>query len=159
MTSDIALHEGFVSLYTREAGAVATSPAGTAPVAEPFTIAEERVARGEMRPAGTTRRDGRTLEAFTGPARPFLVGEGEGTIAPAGATVRFLRDQGTDRPVELRIPAVRLAADGVGSAAVPAQRYVVTGFREYPATEESMTVFDISAVYDGAGAATTATTP
>ena len=40
----------------------------------------------------------------------------------------------------------------------PAQRYVVTGFREYPATEEAMEVFDLYAVYDGAGTATTGTT-
>ena len=35
---------------------------------------------------------------------------------------------------------------------------MVTGFREYPATEEAMEVFNLSAIYDGAGTATTGTT-
>ena len=68
--------------------------------------------------------------------------------------MRYLRDGDTGQPVELRIPALRIAADGAAPAAVPAQRYVVDEYREYPATEEAMRVFDLSAAYDGAGVTT-----
>ena len=154
VTSDVALRDGFVSLYTPEAGGVVQSPAGSAPVTEPFGIADALADAGDLAAAGTVERDGRTLEAFTGPAEPFVLGDGDGRVTPAGAEVRYLRDRDTGQPVELRIPAVRIAADGAGSAALPAQRYVVDEYREYPATEEAMGVFDLSAAYDGAGVTT-----
>ena len=57
--------------------------------------------------------------------------------------------------MELSIPAAACAAAGADPTALPAQRYVVAGFREYPATEEAMEVFNLSAVYDGAATTTT----
>jgi hypothetical protein len=154
VTSDVALREGFVSLYTPDAGGVVTSPAGSAPVTEPFTIARALVDAGDLKADGTVERDGRTLEAFAGPAGPFVTGGG-GTAAPAGATVRYLRDRDTGQPVELRIPAVRVTAEAGGDPTrLPAQRFLVTEYREYPATEEAMGVFDLSAIYDGAGTET-----
>jgi hypothetical protein len=154
VTSDVALREGFVSLYTPEAGGVVTSPAGSAPVTEPFTIARSLVEAGDLTADGTAERDGRALEAFTGPAGPFVAGDG-GTVEPAGAAVRYLRDRDTGQPLELRVPPLRVVAEAGGDPArLPAQRFVVTGYREYPATEEAMEVFDLSAVYDGAGTET-----
>jgi hypothetical protein len=154
VTSDVALSEGFVSLYTPDSGGVVTSPAGSAPVTEPFTIARALVESGDLTADGTEEREGRTVEAFTGPAGPFVAGDG-GTVEPAGAAVRYLRERDGGEPVELRIPVVRVTAEGGGgSARLPAQRYVVSEYREYPATEEAMEVFDLSAIYDGAGATT-----
>ena len=158
VSSDVALSDGFVSVWTPEAGSVISSPAQTGFTPDPFALADEMVAQGALTAAGTVQRDGREVQVYRGPAETFLLAGAEGTIAPAGAEVRYTRDEATGRPVELRVPASRVSITNASPERFPAQRYVVTGFREYPATEEAMAVFNLSAIYDGAGTATTGTT-
>jgi hypothetical protein len=154
VASDIALKDGFLAVWTPEAGQVVISPAQSAVWPDPFTAADALVNQGTLTKAGTVTRDGRELQVYRGSAEYFLLSGTEGSFAPAGATVRYLRDEDAGRPVELRVPAARVTPKGGASSQVPAQRFLVTGFREYPATEEAMGVFDLSAIYDGAGTAT-----
>jgi hypothetical protein len=148
VSSDISLSDGFFALYTAESGGVVVSPAGSAPSPDPFSLVDGLVAQGALTDAGTVRRDGREVQVYTGSARPLLLGDDRGTMEPADASVRYLRDEAAGRPVELRIPAARIAPEGGPAARIAAQRYVVTGAREYAATEEAMEVFDLSAIYD-----------
>jgi hypothetical protein len=155
VSSDVALSDGFVSLWTPETGSVVESPAQSGFSPDPLAVADEMVDAGALIASGTEQRDGREIQVYRGPAAAFLLAGAEGTIGPADAVVRYLRDDTTGRPVELRIPAARVLPKGGPAARLPVQRYVVTGFREYPATEEAMEVFDLKAVYDAAGTATT----
>jgi hypothetical protein len=158
VASDIALSEGFLEVWTPEAGQVMETPAQAAVSPDPFSAADALVDQGTLTAAGTVMRDGQELQAYTGSPEYFLLSGAKGTFAPAAATVRYLRDDAADRPVELRIPAARVTPEGGPATRVPVQRFVVTGFREYPATEEAMEVFDLKALYDGAGTGT-ATAP
>lgn len=155
VTSDVALSDGFVSLWTPDTGSVVESPAQSGFSPDPFAIADEMVEGGGLVASGTEQRDGREIQVYRGPADTFLLAGAEGTIDPANAIVRYLRDDSTGRPVELRLPAARVMPKDGAPARFPVQRYVVTGFREYPATEEAMEEFDLKAVYDQAGTATT----
>ncbi len=155
VASDIALSDGFLAVWTPEAGQVVSTPAQTAVSPDPFAVADGLVAEGTLTEAGTVTRDGKELQVYTGSPEYFLLAGAEGTFAPAAAEVRYLRDEDADRPVELRVPAARVTPSDGASSQVPVQRFVVTGFREYPATEEAMEVFNLSAIYDGAGAGAT----
>lgn len=155
VTSDIALSDGFLAVWTPESGQVISAPAQAAVSPDPFALADGLVEDGTLRAAGTVTRDGKELKAYTGPPDAFLLSGTEGTVTAAGAKVRYLRDEAAGRPVELRIPAASVAPKGGQAAQVPAQRFVVTGFRQYPATEKAMEVFDLSAIYDGTGTTTT----
>jgi hypothetical protein len=153
--SDVALSEGFLAAYLPEAGQVAESPAGSASSPDPFTIADGLVEDGTLTADGTVQRDGREVQVYTGSPEFFLLAGGVGTFEPADAELRYLRDDADGRPVELLIPAATVRTEDAPAVRSPAQRYVVTGFREYPATEEAMEVFDLKAVYQDPGAATT----
>lgn len=155
VASDIALSDGFLAVWTPESGQVVSAPAQAAVSPDPFALADGLVADGTLTSAGTVTRDGTRLNVYTGPPDAFLLAGTEGTVTAAGAKVRYLRDEAAGRPVELRVPGARVAPTGGTAARVPAQRFVVTGFREYPATEKAMEVFDLSAVYDQAGTTTT----
>ena len=148
--SDVALEGGFLAAYTAEAGGVVESPAGTAASPDPFTIADGLVEDGTLTAAGTAQRDGREVHVYTGSPEYFLLGGGQGSFEPADAELRYLRDEASGRPVELLIPAATLRGTGVPPARVPQQRYIVTGARDHPATEEAMEVFDVKAIYDAA---------
>jgi len=154
VASDIALSGGFLEVWTPEAGQVIESPAQSAVSPDPFAAADALVDEGVLTAAGTVRRDGRELQAYTGSPEYFLLAGRAGTFAPADATARYVRDEGSGRPVELRIPGAVVTPQGAAPQRIPAQRYVVTGVREYPATEEAMEVFDLKAVYDDPGTAT-----
>jgi hypothetical protein len=158
VASDVSLSGGFLEVWTPEAGQVIESPAQSAVSPDPFAVADVLVEQGTLTAGGTVRRDGRELQAYTGSPEYFLLAGRAGTFAPAGATARYLRDEAEGRPVELRIPAAVVTPEGGSAERFPAQRYVVTGVREYPATEEAMEVFDLKAIYDGAGTGT-ATAP
>ena len=155
VASDIALSDGFLAVWTPESGQVVSAPAQAAVSPDPFALADGLVEDGTLTAAGTVTRDGTALKVYAGPPDAFLLAGTEGTVTAGDAKVRYLRDEAAGRPVELQVPAATVAPTGGTAARVPAQRFVVTGFREYPATETAMEVFDLSAVYDGAGTATT----
>jgi hypothetical protein len=154
VVSDVALSEGFFTYYTPGSGLV-QDPAGSALSPDPFALADDLVEQGGLTAAGTVRRDGTEIQSYTGPAEPILLGGRPGTIDPADATMRYLRDEAAGRPVELRIAAARVHPEDGPPSRLPAQRYLVTDVREYAATEEAMAVFDLEAAYDEAGTATT----
>jgi hypothetical protein len=158
VASDIALSDGFLQVWTPEAGQVVESPAQSAVSPDPFAAADGLVAQGTLTAAGTVTRDGKELQVYTGSPEYFLLAGAAGTYSPSGATARYLRDDDADRPVELQIPAARVAPKDGAATRLPVQRYVVTGVREYPATEEALEVFDLKAVYES-GDAGTATAP
>lgn len=154
VASDVALSDGFLAVWTPESGQVVSAPAQTAVSPDPFALADRLVEDGTLTAAGTDTRDGTELNVYTGAPDAFLLAGTEGTVTAATAKVRYLRDEAAGRPVELQVPAARVAPTGGTAARVPAQRFVVTGFREYPATESAMEVFDLAAVYDRVGTTT-----
>jgi hypothetical protein len=153
VVSDVALSGGFFTYYTPDAGVV-EGPAGSAPSPDPFDFADGLVSDGRLVAAGTARRDGREVQVYRGSARPLLLGTNGGTIEPAGAAIRYLRDDATGRPVELRIDAARVDPEGGPPGRLPVQRYLVTGVEEVPATEDAMRVFDLRAAYPDVPAST-----
>ncbi|MGE0029093.1 MAG: hypothetical protein AB7O78_10015 [Thermoleophilia bacterium] len=155
LASDIALSDGFLEVYTPEAGQVVESPAQSAVSPDPFAIADGLVAAGTLTKAGTVTRDGRELQVYTGSPEYFLLAGAKGSFSPIDAKVRYLRDDAAGRPVELRIPAATVTTEAVSNQRTPTQRFVVTNFREYPATEEAMEVFDLKTAYDGVATGTT----
>ena len=155
--SDVALSDGFLAAYIPEAGQVSEAPAGSASSPDPFSIADALIDDGTLTADGTVQRDGREVQVYTGSPELFLLAGGEGTIAPADAELRYLREDATGRPVELVIPAVTIRTEGAQPVRSPVQRYVVTDVRDVPATQEAMEVFDLKAAYDEAGTATSTT--
>jgi hypothetical protein len=155
VVSDVALSDGFLAAYLPEAGQVTEAPAGSSSSPDPFTVADGLVESGTLTADGTVRRDGREVQVYTGSAELFLLGGGPGTVAPADAELRYLRDDAAGRPVELVIPAATIRPEGGQALRSPLQRFVVTDVRDTPATEEAMGVFDLKAAYDEAGTATT----
>lgn len=154
LASDIALSDGFVEWRTDD-GQIIESPAPSRMSPDPFTIADEMVEAGALTKAETVTRDGRELQVYTGSPEYFLLAGAKGSFTPVDAELRYLRDDAAGRPVELRVPAATVTKESVSNERTPTQRFVVTGFREYPATEEAMKVFDLKAAYDGAGTGTT----
>jgi hypothetical protein len=132
VASDVALSDGFLSVWTPEAGQVVSPARG-----------RRRATAGSSRPrpGRPSTSCWRAPPARSSPPARGALPAGRGVRPPGGAA-------GARRPGEARRPQ---------AGRVPPQRFVVTGFREYPANEQAMEVFDLPAVDDGAGAATTGT--